>query len=1025
MAQEDVLKKIIDIEVRYDSALEQIATYQSEIDAMRQKMAELKKEYKDGAIGTKEYQTSIAACTQAIKSNQAAIGVLTKQVQNQLRMEQSQDGSIKNLKANLSNLIQAYDNLSRAERNSAKGVDMLQKIDLLTKEINEAEESTKRFSQNVGNYGEALVPVKQQLRELTETLIEMKANGLDNSAEFQAMMEQAGNLKDAMGDVSAQIGALSSDTAQLDSAAQGISALVNMYTIWQSATKAVGVESESLDRIMNGIMATLAVVNSMQQIQNALQKQSALVRGIDAAKTWLQNTALGAHMAALTAESAATGKATVATWLWNAALYANPLVWLIGLVMAAVAAVAALTSCFGLFSSGSAERKKALEEEGKELEHLQDLHRKQEEILEAQGENEARRLKVKADNLREERSLLAQHFIAVAKEYDDDEDEYTEALENMRNKKQEWLDELQKGQVYLTKIQANQREAERKAALGEFEYKRELLLKEAEAQMELALMLYQQNQITAEQYKQLCNDIKASYQRLKKDIDSEEKKDIEKRAKSAADEAKKKREQQRKNQRQYLSELQAAEDAILATEKDSIEKRLKQENNAYKKKLQTLKDKLLEIEENENLSLEDKLQMRAAVDRQIEALEIQTQQNLNDIQYNSLQSNLKLQQEMIDAKLDIIRKGTEEEFMLHFQALQSQQQLEENELSHRLEKGELSETEYQERLSILREQYKQKGVELAEKYDQIEIDRQKDTLRIELENLQLAEDERELQRMNGYKLEDDEYAQWRERGLQQMDEHQAEILLKQEENAQAELEAIIARGQLSTQTEQEFQEEIIAAKKKSFEAQKKTNEAIIANEKAKSQAMKAITGNLIGLLDTLGESNEAFAKLSKMIALAEIAVDTGVALSRGIKSAAEVKFPGNIVAIATTVATILANITTAISTVKSAKFAEGGKVSGPGSATSDSIPAMLSNGEFVVTAAATRLFEPLLLAMNNIGKGVPMQVVNSSIYQDDSLQEKLTLSFSQAAKYIQPIVSVVEINEAQERVKMIETRATV
>jgi pimeloyl-ACP methyl ester carboxylesterase len=45
-------------------------------------------------------------------------------------------------------------------------------------------------------------------------------------------------------------------------------------------------------------------------------------------------------------------------------------------------------------------------------------------------------------------------------------------------------------------------------------------------------------------------------------------------------------------------------------------------------------------------------------------------------------------------------------------------------------------------------------------------------------------------------------------------------------------------------------------------------------------------------------------------------------------------------------------------------FATGGYVSGPGTPTSDSIPAMLSNGEFVINAAATRKFLPLLQAIN-------------------------------------------------------------
>ena len=45
-------------------------------------------------------------------------------------------------------------------------------------------------------------------------------------------------------------------------------------------------------------------------------------------------------------------------------------------------------------------------------------------------------------------------------------------------------------------------------------------------------------------------------------------------------------------------------------------------------------------------------------------------------------------------------------------------------------------------------------------------------------------------------------------------------------------------------------------------------------------------------------------------------------------------------------------------------FAEGGHVSGPGTGTSDSIPAMLSNGEFVVNAKATAANRPVLEAIN-------------------------------------------------------------
>lgn len=61
--------------------------------------------------------------------------------------------------------------------------------------------------------------------------------------------------------------------------------------------------------------------------------------------------------------------------------------------------------------------------------------------------------------------------------------------------------------------------------------------------------------------------------------------------------------------------------------------------------------------------------------------------------------------------------------------------------------------------------------------------------------------------------------------------------------------------------------------------------------------------------------------------------------------------------------------------------ATGGYVSGPGTGTSDSIPAMLSNGEFVTNARATKKFAPLLHAINSgkIGKYAAGGIVGAPI----------------------------------------------
>jgi hypothetical protein len=98
--------------------------------------------------------------------------------------------------------------------------------------------------------------------------------------------------------------------------------------------------------------------------------------------------------------------------------------------------------------------------------------------------------------------------------------------------------------------------------------------------------------------------------------------------------------------------------------------------------------------------------------------------------------------------------------------------------------------------------------------------------------------------------------------------------------------------------------------------------------------------------------------ISKAFAIAQ----SIIAIQQGIAEALKLPFPANIPAIASVVAagaSIVANISAV-----ALKFSGGGYVSGPGGATSDSIPAQLSNGEYVVNAEATRNNRVLLETIN-------------------------------------------------------------
>ena len=105
------------------------------------------------------------------------------------------------------------------------------------------------------------------------------------------------------------------------------------------------------------------------------------------------------------------------------------------------------------------------------------------------------------------------------------------------------------------------------------------------------------------------------------------------------------------------------------------------------------------------------------------------------------------------------------------------------------------------------------------------------------------------------------------------------------------------------------------------------------------------------------------------------------------------------------------------------KFATGGTVTGPGTGTSDSIPAMLSNGESVLTAAATSMFAPVLSAFNQIGGGVPIQAAETA--NSVAGEEMLARAFMQGASALPaPVVSVVDINAGQKRVAQVESLAS-
>jgi DNA repair exonuclease SbcCD ATPase subunit len=195
----------------------------------------------------------------------------------------------------------------------------------LNSKIRAVDEVVGDFQKNVGNYPKVLIPARQELKNLTAAMSEMKAAGKDGTAEYLAMAQRAGHLKDAIGDARAEIKLFSSDTRNLDLAVGAINAVGSAFQIAQGAAALLGVEDKELAKSIQKMMAVQSILNGLTEVQNALQSESAFMQGVLAVKTKV---------------------VSAAQWLWNAALAANPITLVVAGVVALGAAIGALIVYF-------------------------------------------------------------------------------------------------------------------------------------------------------------------------------------------------------------------------------------------------------------------------------------------------------------------------------------------------------------------------------------------------------------------------------------------------------------------------------------------------------------------------------------------------------------------------------------------------------------------------------------------------------------------------------------------------------
>lgn len=1100
-------QQILNIKVNYEDAIYGIIRYKEKLEELKKAQEELKQKYEDGKVTYDEYATSMVSIEEQTKSHKTTIRELSKEVQNNIKVEKEQEGSLKSLRAELSNATKKYDAMSKAEREGAKGQELKKHINEIAEELKAAEEETQRFQRSVGSYEASIKSALGINSEFANSIMNMSAGGKGLAGIFDGAITSAKAFGTTL------MGFMTNPVFLSLAGIAGVGVAFKWFFDYNKGIEEstrltrefLGVTGDSLEAIRNDIQATadtygkdyketLEAVDvltsqygydtkeALQIINDGFQSGADLngdmIAKIKQYAPAFHDATIGGRELVATIQQTRSGifsddglnliqmgskKIREMSDKTAAALEG------IGISSKKVEAdlVSGSKSTFDVIKMISTKLKEVPQNSLEAGAVLKDVFGKQ-------GANAGLKMIEQLDTMNIDLNKLKD----TTGEYGKKVNEQREANEELNGVMSAMFDMSQKGfgsmianaKLFVTRGIISMLKGIMNLTNKIIDLYNESTVFRGLLQLIIALVksfgsitrgvfnvIIDAAKMAGRAMKGLAQIVEGlvtfSWSKIKEGFATaitgnftktlnEGFSDIKKTGSSVANnfadgfnktlknkkiehikvsayvekegettktsdtntagygkmgKGKKKKKAKKEKKKKGISAeemakkeeeaIRKAEDLLMQLVEQSEEQRRKAIEVQYDRQIEDVKRKL---EREKGLTLKAK----QALNTQIDTLEKLKAKKLSEFDTQTKEEALKREETYISNMLASVEKGSKEEYDLKVKSIQTAYQLE-------LEEARKQVMNEEDKTKLLRS--------ITEKYYKEEEDAYKEHKNRLIDEQTKAIEERYKEKILETQIESN--------GTDELG-----VLRLQYEEKQALLEEA---QQKEGETIEEFNARKLQMAWEAQQAKQAVNEKEIEVESAKYQAISQMMGGLGQVAEAFGEQSKGLAKMAKVIALGEIAVNTGVAIAAGIKQAQSVPFPGNIAAIATTVTQVLAGIASAIKTVKSAKFAKGGLVTGPGSDTSDSIPAHLSNGESVLTASATRMFAPALSAFNQIGGGVP--IINNIGSNSQQMGEDFFVrAFARGmAMAPRPVVSVEEINKTNNRVETIERLATI
>lgn len=230
----------------------------------------------------------------------------------------------------------------------------------------EADNAGASLRQQLRSVREEIATLLLAYRSLTDQE-KQTAQGKELARHIDELTEKAGELNDAIADTSQAITNAASDSRGFDQLAGGIQLVVDGFGLATAGAQALGLSESDLMEVQTQLQTALVASNALTSMQVNLQKQSALMQGVNVIQTKAAATAETIRTWAVGRGVIATKAATIAQAAFNAVAKANPYVLLAMAVVTVVGALYAL-------AKGNEAAKKAEEERQAQLERTKEIN---------------------------------------------------------------------------------------------------------------------------------------------------------------------------------------------------------------------------------------------------------------------------------------------------------------------------------------------------------------------------------------------------------------------------------------------------------------------------------------------------------------------------------------------------------------------------------------------------------------------------------------------------------------------------